>query len=122
MEANIEELISLDEIATHVGLSRRQLERLFQKYLHCVPTRYYMRLNVVEQPGVFAQILRVLGDRQISIASAIQKEMLDEGQNAEIVLMTHRANEAAVQGALEEIERLQVVNEIGSLIRVEEWD
>ena len=46
MEANIEELISLDEIASHVGLSRRQLERLFQKYLNCVPTRYYMRLRL----------------------------------------------------------------------------
>ncbi len=46
MEANIEELISLDEIASHIGLSRRQLERLFQKYLHCVPTRYYMRLRL----------------------------------------------------------------------------
>ncbi len=46
MEANIEELISLGEIAAHIGLSRRQLERLFQKHLNCVPTRYYMDLRL----------------------------------------------------------------------------
>lgn len=46
MEANVEEPISLDELAQHVGVSRRQLERLFQKYLHCVPTRYYLELRL----------------------------------------------------------------------------
>ena len=55
MEANIEELISLDEIASHVGLSRRQLERLFQKYLHCVPTRYYMRLRLMHARQLLLQ-------------------------------------------------------------------
>lgn len=55
MEANIEELISLDEIANHVGLSRRQLERLFQKYLHCVPTRYYMRLRLMHARQLLLQ-------------------------------------------------------------------
>lgn len=46
MEANIEEPISLDEIGHHVGISRRQLERLFQKHLQCVPTRYYLELRL----------------------------------------------------------------------------
>ncbi|MFK7892411.1 MAG: GlxA family transcriptional regulator [Granulosicoccus sp.] len=46
MEANIEEPITLDELSRHVGLSRRQLERLFQRYLHCVPTRYYLELRL----------------------------------------------------------------------------
>lgn len=46
MEANIEEPMTLDELSHHVGLSRRQLERLFQRYLHCVPTRYYLDLRL----------------------------------------------------------------------------
>ncbi len=46
MEANIEEPMTLDELSYHVGLSRRQLERLFQRYLHCVPTRYYLELRL----------------------------------------------------------------------------
>src|SRR5690606_16034306 len=46
MEANIEEPMSLDELSSHVGISRRQLERLFQKHLNCVPTRYYLELRL----------------------------------------------------------------------------
>ena len=46
MEANIEEPMSIDELAAFVGVSRRQLERLFQKYLSSVPTRYYMDLRL----------------------------------------------------------------------------
>lgn len=46
MEANLEEPMSLDELAKHVKLSRRQLERLFQKHLSCVPTRYYLELRL----------------------------------------------------------------------------
>lgn len=85
-------------------------------------TKYYMRLNVAERPGVFAQILGVLGELDISIASAIQKETDDEAQRAEIVLMTHRAKESSLQEALRLISELDVVNSIGNLIRVEEWD
>jgi transcriptional regulator GlxA family with amidase domain len=46
MEANLEEPMSLDELAGHVQLSRRQLERLFRKHLDCVPTRYYLELRL----------------------------------------------------------------------------
>lgn len=46
MEANIEEPMSLDELSKHIGLSRRQLERLFKTYLNCVPTRYYLQLRL----------------------------------------------------------------------------
>jgi transcriptional regulator GlxA family with amidase domain len=46
MEANLEETISLDDLARYVGVSRRQLERLFQKHLKCVPSRYYLELRL----------------------------------------------------------------------------
>jgi transcriptional regulator GlxA family with amidase domain len=46
MEANIEEILSLDDVAAYVGISRRQLERLFDKYLHCAPSRYYLELRL----------------------------------------------------------------------------
>jgi transcriptional regulator GlxA family with amidase domain len=46
MEANTEEPMSLDELATCVGLSRRQLERLFKKHLNCAPTRYYLEIRL----------------------------------------------------------------------------
>ncbi|HBR96158.1 MAG TPA: AraC family transcriptional regulator [Gammaproteobacteria bacterium] len=46
MEANLEEPISLDELSGYVGISRRQLERLFRKHLDCVPMRYYLELRL----------------------------------------------------------------------------
>ncbi len=46
MESNIEEPISLEELSHYLGVSRRQLERLFRKYLDCVPTRYYMNIRL----------------------------------------------------------------------------
>ena len=84
-----------------------------------VKTRYYLRMSVRDQPGVLAQIARILGDAQISIASVIQKELDETAQAAEIVLMTHLASEKAMQHALGELGGLPVVAEIGTLIRVE---
>ncbi|MBY5939957.1 GlxA family transcriptional regulator [Halomonas sp. DP5N14-9] len=46
MEANIEEPLSTHELAEHLGISRRQLERLFKKYLKSVPSRYYLDLRL----------------------------------------------------------------------------
>jgi len=55
MEANIEEPMSLNELAHHAGLSRRQLERLFQKHLGCVPTRYYLELRLTRARQLLLQ-------------------------------------------------------------------
>ncbi len=46
MEANIEEPRSTDDIANLVGISRRQLERLFKQYLGSLPSRYYLELRL----------------------------------------------------------------------------
>ena len=84
-------------------------------------TRYYLRLTAADRPGVLAQVSGVLADRDISIASAIQKETDEVAQRAEIVLMTHRANEAAMQDAIRELRSLESVAEVGNMVRVEEW-
>jgi homoserine dehydrogenase len=83
-------------------------------------TRYYIRLTVVDRPGVLASIARLLGDAQISIASVIQKETHEASNTAELVIMTHEAREASVQDALKAVENLPEVQEIGNFIRVEE--
>ena len=46
MEHNVEEALTREEIAARVGLSRRQLERLFRRYLNTSPARYYLRLRL----------------------------------------------------------------------------
>ncbi len=88
-----------------------------------VRTRYYLRLVSADRPGVIATVAGILGERSISLSSVLQKEdvpLEEGGRYAEIVFMTHHAQEAAVQEALEQIRRLEVVPRIGSLIRVED--
>jgi homoserine dehydrogenase len=83
-------------------------------------TRYFMRITVLDQPGVLAQIAALLGEAKISISSVIQKEAFVDAGTAELVIMTHEAREASVHQALAAVEKLAVVREIGSFLRVEE--
>ncbi len=89
-------------------------------------SRYYIRFDVPDRPGVLASIARVLADFNISIASVLQKEMVCElaGKKGEpvvpLVILTHKAYELDVQKALKEIENLPVVVGEPVLIRVEE--
>jgi homoserine dehydrogenase len=82
-------------------------------------TRYYIRMNIADRAGVLAQIAGVLGDHNISISSAIQEEADELAQTAEIVIMTHPAQEKAMLKALEELDCLEGVKEINNFIRVE---
>ncbi len=82
-------------------------------------SRYYLRMEVPDQPGVLAQIARCFGDNGVSIASVIQKETDEAAQTAELVIMTHVAREESVQKAVEETSKLAVVSRIGNLLRVE---
>ena len=84
-----------------------------------INTRYYMRMSVADRPGVLAQISKILGDNAISIASVIQKETDASTKIAEIVIMTHTAEEQAVQKAIKETTDLGVVKEISNFVRVE---
>jgi homoserine dehydrogenase len=83
-------------------------------------TRYYLRLNAPDRPGVLAQIAKVLGDNSISIASVIQKESDLAAQTAIIVIMTYPANEKGMQKALKQLKQLPEVNEVSNFVRVEE--
>lgn len=81
-------------------------------------TKYYIRLNVADRPGVLASIAFVLGNNEVSLASVIQKQT--KGQAAEIVLVTHRVLEKNLQDALKIIKELSTVNDVSSVIRVED--
>lgn len=87
--------------------------------MEAVRTRYYLRMEVADRAGVLAQVTRVLGDTEISIASIIQKESNPDVQSAEIVIMTHHAREASVQRAVAQLRELDVVRGVGNLLRVE---
>jgi len=94
-------------------------QRVTVKPMSEVKTRYYLRLNVPDRPGVLAQISKVLSDNSISISSVIQKESDPAAQTAILVIMTHPAEEKGMQKALKQLGQLPVVNEVSNFIRVE---
>lgn len=55
MEMNIEEPLSTDDLAYHVGVSRRHLERLFKKHLQTVPSKYYLDLRLEQARQLLRQ-------------------------------------------------------------------
>lgn len=87
--------------------------------LDVLETRYYVRVHVTDEPGVLAQIARTLGDHGVSIAAVSQKEADADERTAELVIMTHRAREGAMQAALKEITGLPVVAQVSAFLRVE---
>jgi homoserine dehydrogenase len=83
-----------------------------------VVTKYYIRFSALDQPGVLSTIAGILGKHQISIASVIQKGR-EEGGAVPIVMMTHEAEESAVQEAIQEIDHLPVIKDRTVIVRVE---
>ncbi len=86
-----------------------------------VSSLYYLRFEVVDRPGVLADLAAVFGRHNISIAKMIQDGQA-HGENVSLVIMTHRAKEADVQAAVAEIEALDAISPGTTLIRVEAED
>ncbi len=86
------------------------------KSMGLTSTKYYIRLNVADKPGVLASIAFIFGKKDVSLASVIQHTT---GESAELVLVTHKVLEKNLQDALTDIKKLPVVKKISSVIRVE---
>jgi homoserine dehydrogenase len=81
-----------------------------------VETSCYLRLRVLDRPGVLARITRILADSRISIEALVQKEPPAGEKRADIVMLTHLALEKNVNAALARIERLPTV--LGKVTRI----
>ena len=85
-----------------------------------VETAYYLRLRVSDEPGVLADITRILADERISIDAVLQREP-GEGENqTDIILLTHRTIERQVNTAIARIEALPTVLSKSIRIRLED--
>ncbi len=79
---------------------------------------YYIRLMVVDQPGVIADIAACLRDEQVSVEAMLQRGR-NPGEPVPVVLTTHESREAAVVRALAAIDRLDTILEPPRMIRIE---
>jgi len=81
-----------------------------------VETSYYLRMRVADQPGVLADITRVLADCRISIESMVQKQQVTGKREVDIVMLTHRAIERDVNQAIKRMGKLKTV--LGAIVRL----
>ncbi|MDA2949134.1 MAG: ACT domain-containing protein, partial [Actinomycetota bacterium] len=86
-------------------------------------TRYYVSMTVKDLPGVLAAVATEFGKREVSIAEVRQQGVIDEdtGQltGARIVVVTHRATDAALSETVAALADLDVVDEVTSVLRME---
>jgi homoserine dehydrogenase len=81
-----------------------------------IESSYYLRMRVMDKPGVLADITRTLADSSISIEAMVQKEPGEGERQVDIVLLTNRALEADVNRAIGTIEKLPTV--LGPVTRI----
>ncbi len=85
-----------------------------------VTTSYYLRMRVSDQPGVLADVTRILADSSISIDAMLQKEP-DEGETrTDIIMLTHQTQEKNIVSAIAKIEALSTVVGEVTKIRLEQ--
>ncbi len=82
-----------------------------------IPTRYYVSMTVKDRPGVLAAVATEFGRREVSIAELRQDGLV--GEDARIVVVTHRATDAALSETVAALSNLDVVEGVTSVLRLE---
>ena len=85
-----------------------------------VETSYYLRMQVIDKPGVMAEITRIVAEQNISISALLQKEASDESDQVSIIMLTHSTLERNINAAISRIEALPVVTGKIFRLRIEE--
>jgi len=87
-----------------------------------VETAYYLRMQLVDRPGVLADITRILGDQGISIEAVLQKEPVGGASDVSLIMLSHRVLEKQMNEAIRRIEALDTVEGQVTRIRMESLD
>lgn len=80
-----------------------------------VKNKFFLRMQVKNQPGVLARIAKVFGDHKVSIARVVQKHAKDN--EAELVIVTEKVKEYHLKDALRELREKDSIIDISSVIR-----
>jgi homoserine dehydrogenase len=100
---------------SHPGRSAEVLLRRIRP-VDEMSAQYYVLMRVADRPGVLAAIATVFSEHEVSIKSVWQE---GHGEEAQLVLVTHREPEHALQACVSDLRTLDAVKEISSVIRVE---
>jgi len=87
-----------------------------------VETRYYLRMQAHDEPGVLADVTRILGDARISIEAILQKQPAEGAEHVPVIILTHKVREGQMNEAIRRIEALEAIQGKVARIRVEHLD
>ena len=104
----------------HLAFQPNAMADLKRLAMDEVITSYYLRLRVLDKPGVLADITRILADEQISIDAVIQKEPDEGEEQTDLIMLTHLTREKRINAAIKKIEALTVVAGKVTKLRLEE--
>ena len=96
---------------------RSETEQLIEK-IDNLKSRFYIRAMCKDQPGVLAQIAKILGDHQISISGTLQHEGAGPKNTVPVVIATHLTQQKNISAAIEEIRKLDVIGAEPVCIRI----
>ncbi len=111
-----------DNRVPHLAFQTESLSDLPILPISEVETAYYLRLRVSDEPGVLADITRILADTRISIDAVLQREPAEGEAQTDIILLTHRTIEKQIDEAIARIEALATVLSKVIRIRLEDLD
>ena len=111
--------IDPDNRVPHLAFQPQSLSDLPILKIERTETPFYLRLDALDQPGVLADITRILGFQSISIEAILQKGTSTHGNTVPIVIITHDTVEKAMNEAIQEIEALDCVHGVVHRIRLE---
>jgi len=99
-----------------LGFDRPLEHGLRLKAKDAITSKYYLRLRVVDEPGVLAQISKIFGENSISIAAMLQNTL--DKDFANLLFSTHSACERDIQKVMRELEALDFVASAPVMIRI----
>lgn len=124
-------------VADIMGLSRNIVKGISNRVILCpnagsplkeikiqpvqeILTRYYLRFSAMDTPGVLSKISGILGRKNISIHSVVQQGRRIRGGSVSIFMLTHQAKESNLQQALARIDKLSILRQKTTVIRIED--
>jgi homoserine dehydrogenase len=102
----------------HIRIAPRSEAEDRIENIHDLASRFYIRVMVKDEPGVFATLSTILGNHRISISGALQHESTGPDDSVPIVIVTHETGESNMAAALKEFSRLSVVSGKPVCIRI----
>ena len=111
--------LAAGRISPIFGINTNKLHKVEWKGVETLDCQCYIHLHVKDEPGVIADITAYLKEQNVSIDSLIQKGHEDDG-TASVVIVTHKANFAEIQKAVDYVQNLPSVVNKPTVIRIED--